>query len=73
MGDDIGIDWGSASVNGGKLTVAFTGNPPAEWTDQLGVQANADLAGEDDDGSSERSGPDAEMTETFRSFAAPAD
>jgi hypothetical protein len=110
------LDWGSAAVDGGTLTVSFTGSPPREWTAQLGqvigrlqrtgagwgeiditkkklrvdavspgaesdlrhflesavLQANADLA-EDDEGGSERSGPDGEMTEIFRSFAAPPD
>jgi hypothetical protein len=36
MSDDIGIDWGSAAVDGGTLTVPFTAKPPAEWIDQLG-------------------------------------
>ena len=33
---EIGIDWATASVDDGRLTVGFAGKPSAEWTDRLG-------------------------------------
>jgi hypothetical protein len=32
---DIGIDWASADVRDGRLTVAFTEKPPKGWTKRL--------------------------------------
>jgi hypothetical protein len=29
------IDWGQASVDGGSLTVPFSGTTPKKWTDRL--------------------------------------
>jgi len=110
----IEIEWGSASVDGARLTVALTGKPSKDWREafervfeRLGsrgsgwgdielakrelqvdavepgaendlrhllesvvLQANASIGAEPgDDEAEERSGPDEEMTERFRSFA----
>jgi hypothetical protein len=35
MSDEIHIDWGSAEVDGGLLTVPFTGAPTPDFKDQL--------------------------------------
>ena len=39
MADDeqveIGIEWGAASVSGGRLSVPFTGKPPAGWLERF--------------------------------------
>jgi hypothetical protein len=32
---DIGIDWATAAVDDGRLTVGFSGKPSSEWTDRL--------------------------------------
>ena len=32
---DIAIDWASADVSDGRLTVAFTEKPPKDWTERL--------------------------------------
>jgi hypothetical protein len=33
--DEVKIDWGEASVDGGRLTVPLSGNPPAAYKAQL--------------------------------------
>jgi hypothetical protein len=59
--DETQIDWGSASVDDGQLTVALTGKPSSEWRERVQsvlerlrhllesavLQANADLADDD--------------------------
>jgi hypothetical protein len=113
------IDWASATVDDGRLTVALDGKPSKEWTDRVeGVlerlhshgggggwgaikvtkkkltvddvadgsesdlrhllesavlQANADLAPEEQDGAKddERSEADQQLTDAFRAFAPP--
>ena len=35
MSDDIHIDWGSAEVEDGRLTVPFTGTPTADFKAQV--------------------------------------
>jgi hypothetical protein len=114
--EETHIDWGSASVDDGQLTVPLAGKPSREWRERVqsvlerlhqrgsdwgaievgkkkvtvdGVgagaesdlrhllesavlQANADLADDDDNdtgGEGERSDADQRMTDTFRGFA----
>ena len=113
------IDWATASVRGGRLTVGIAGEPDGEWSDRLRevaerldragshwgeitiekstlkvedvaegseanlrhllesavLQANAELAPEDDedDDGSEESEQDRTQTAAFRAFARPDD
>jgi hypothetical protein len=116
----VQIDWGSASVDDGKLTVPLEGEPSKEWAERVErvldrlhshgsgwgeikvgkqkltvsdvaggsesdlrhllesavLQANADLAPDDDDDSpeaDERSEADQQMTDAFRAFAPPGE
>lgn len=115
--DERRLDWSSAEVSGGQLTVPLSGEGSKGWAERFGwvaerlqgnsaswgevtaskssvkvagvapgseadvrhflesvlAQVNADHAKPDEDRRGENGGPDAEMTETFRSFAEPED
>jgi hypothetical protein len=78
MPDDIpGIDWSTAEVDDGRLTVEVRGRRSSAWTERLErhfletavLQANADAPPKAPKASGERSDADQAMTDVFRSFA----